>query len=851
MLSLTLAYFLNDQQTARRLVNSLKSHIDFREILIDKNNEGPTLVEQVNDNDRWLLLLVSDGFLRSPNCMLRLQEVLRGDRSVLLVYVRSWQYDELTDEEGPVQISLADQTAVMHYVNHWEDRYIDLRTQEGELMAIGGSAFANYLRKIRETSTEMEELLYRLQEQTSCTEDELRAEDYKTLFFFADRPRLWEDFRDGSQTTADLSGIPGMGMLNTAERSASPEEEQSTDPLPLGADFAPTLEADNSLTDETVTSLPPVTPEEELSADADTGLASTEEFPLEPDTILEGLDASVVPIVPDAEVIPMPGISPASPPEGGEAPPEPDAEAAEEAQQLIAAAWSAFDANKAAAGLELLAEGRQIFPDHPGLHYNYALLLVSATEDVAASRAQLEALLDKCPDHPDALFLNGELAESSGAYHEARENWEQLSDTEPFYPDLNFRLGTLIEDHFPEEYLDAAAYLRRATKGEEATGVTFFRYARLLAGPIGRQKKAIRQLRKAIKRQPDLAEAHALLGQLLQEQGNASAAENARQTALRLNPALRTSPLESTRTEIPSDDPPVSEALAALKKDIARLEAELAERALANTTRQTPATASQTVFITGATSGIGQATARRLAAAGFRLMLLGRRKERLVALAEELHQHWQTETLILSADVRDRDRIRQLITDLPPAWQNIDVLLNNAGKAKGFDPVHTGNYEHWDEMIDVNLKGLLTLTREVSPRMVARGKGMIINVASTAGKEVYPNGNVYCATKHAVDALTYAMRLDLVKHGIRVGQICPAHVEETEFAVVRFDGDQERARIYEDFQPLRSPDVAEAIHFMVTQPPHVNIMDIVLQGTQQASSTVVDRSGRSRWREEE
>jgi NADP-dependent 3-hydroxy acid dehydrogenase YdfG len=176
------------------------------------------------------------------------------------------------------------------------------------------------------------------------------------------------------------------------------------------------------------------------------------------------------------------------------------------------------------------------------------------------------------------------------------------------------------------------------------------------------------------------------------------------------------------------------------------------------------------------------------------------------------------------------------------------VLINNAGKAKGVDPIHEGDLDHWDEMIDVNVKGLLYLTRAVSPDMVARQSGMIINVASTAGKEVYPNGNVYCATKHAVDALTRAMRLDLVKHGVRVGQICPAMVEETEFSLVRFDGDAERAKIYEDFQPLRSPDVAEAICFMVTQPAHVNILDVVLQGTQQASSTVVHRSGREQYR---
>ncbi|OAV45901.1 NAD(P)-dependent oxidoreductase [Lewinella sp. 4G2] len=256
----------------------------------------------------------------------------------------------------------------------------------------------------------------------------------------------------------------------------------------------------------------------------------------------------------------------------------------------------------------------------------------------------------------------------------------------------------------------------------------------------------------------------------------------------------------------------------------------------------------KTALISGATSGIGRATSVRLAAAGCRLILLARRTARLEELAAELDANYGTECHLITADVRDREKLSRKLSALPEDWKKIDLLLNNAGKAKGFDPIHEGDYDHWDEMIDVNLKGLLTLTREVSPLMVSRGAGTIINVCSTAGKEVYPNGNVYCATKHAVDALTYAMRLDLVKYGIRVGQICPAHVEETEFAVVRFDGDRQRAKIYEDFQPLRSRDVADAVYFMFAQPAHVNIMDVVLQGTQQASSTVVDRSGREKFK---
>ncbi|MCB0658542.1 MAG: SDR family NAD(P)-dependent oxidoreductase [Saprospiraceae bacterium] len=249
------------------------------------------------------------------------------------------------------------------------------------------------------------------------------------------------------------------------------------------------------------------------------------------------------------------------------------------------------------------------------------------------------------------------------------------------------------------------------------------------------------------------------------------------------------------------------------------------------------------VLITGATSGIGKATARLLAQSGYRLILTGRREDRLQQMKEEM-ESLGAECRTLCYDVRSYEACSKALESLPEDWQAIDVLLNNAGKAKGFDPIQEGQLTHWEEMIDTNLKGLLYMTRLISPGMVERHSGHIVNIASTAGKEVYPNGNVYCATKFGVDALTQAMRIDLFKHNIRVSQVAPGHVEETEFAEVRFDGDKERAKIYQDFNPLTSRDVAETILFIITRPPHVNIQDVLMMGTQQASSNFIDRSGR-------
>ncbi len=246
----------------------------------------------------------------------------------------------------------------------------------------------------------------------------------------------------------------------------------------------------------------------------------------------------------------------------------------------------------------------------------------------------------------------------------------------------------------------------------------------------------------------------------------------------------------------------------------------------------------KTALITGASSGIGYQTAKVLAEKGFQLIICGRRKERLDDLQAALKS---TTVHVLVFDVRSKQAVDEAISSLPEDFKQIDLLVNNAGNAHGLSTIQDGDTDDWDNMIDLNVKGLLYLTRAITPQMVARKSGQIINVGSIAGKEVYANGNVYCATKHAVDALTRAMLIDLNPHGIKVGSINPGMVE-TEFSVVRFKGDEERAKkVYEGLQPLTPLDVANAIGYMATLPPHVNISDLTILPTAQAAATVVKR----------
>jgi 3-hydroxy acid dehydrogenase / malonic semialdehyde reductase len=246
-------------------------------------------------------------------------------------------------------------------------------------------------------------------------------------------------------------------------------------------------------------------------------------------------------------------------------------------------------------------------------------------------------------------------------------------------------------------------------------------------------------------------------------------------------------------------------------------------------------------LITGATSGIGEATARLLSKNNFNLILCGRRAERLEQLRKELSA--VADLTLLSFDIRNRNEVAKAIASLSEEWKKIDVLINNAGNAHGLDPIQQGNLEDWDAMIDINVKGLLYVSHEVLPGMVEKKAGHVINIGSIAGKEVYPNGNVYSATKFAVDALTKSMRLDLNPYGIKVTGIHPGLLE-TEFSLVRFKGDKERAdQVYKGAVPLVADDIADTILYVLTRPPHVVIADLVVMPVAQASPTMVKRQG--------
>ncbi len=245
-------------------------------------------------------------------------------------------------------------------------------------------------------------------------------------------------------------------------------------------------------------------------------------------------------------------------------------------------------------------------------------------------------------------------------------------------------------------------------------------------------------------------------------------------------------------------------------------------------------------FITGATSGIGKACAEKFASDNYNLILTGRRKKRLKTIKKNIEKRYDIDVKILNFDVRNFVEVKSAINSLPDKWQNIYLLINNAGLAAGLDTIQEGKLEDWEQMIDTNIKGLLYVSKLIMPKMIKRKKGHIINIGSIAGKEVYPKGNVYCATKHAVDALTKAMRIDLLPYKIKVSQIAPGAVE-TEFSIIRLGNKQAASKVYEGYEPLHPEDIADACHYVASLPKHVNINDLLIMPTAQANAITIDK----------
>jgi len=873
---IALAYCIDNIKVAEEIDNRISQHTPFRfeHVYCKKTTSEPSVAERLNDFGGPILLIISDNFLKSAQCMKKGLSFLQNKGSqVLPIVATGYAKKEESGKVVRIPTDFERVSDIIQYINYWQDQYLDLRRQKRQLEGLDEENFNAHLKVMREISSEAGEFLRLLRNMEYVHYEQFATDHFKTFFEFVNALPTWESFREVDEEQAvspepapaedeiDTSGIPGMDMLD--KRAAeTPEETNAAEQ--------------------------PEIKEEEEEEEQMTELAREEEIEEETEEEAE--------------------------------------EEEEDISEVIETSRRYANAGEWNRSIAVLSNAVEEHPDHTYLRYRYALMLAQREERIPDAMAQLYQILEVEPDNPHVQFLMGELAELRGNFSKARQYYERVAEKHPEHPDIFYRLGVVIANHYSDENEKAAGYFKRAFEKDPDNVDAIYQYAMLVGESLDRPEEAMQYFQRVLQKQEDHPFANYDLALIYHRLGETEQAREYYLRAIHINPELQTeendvafnlkeemtesssqpelkqadmewsvpppekgqeteetekvkeekeeaisaagSPPQSTdngtdkeakteqaaepEMEAEEEQEPQLEAEAEsdpiqdLKENIRRLEEMLSKRkvAAAKPEKEKPGSG-KIVMITGATSGIGRACAKEFAENGYRLILTGRRQERLDHLKGIFEELYDSEIRTLCFDVRNVDEIKEVFQDkLDFEWRQIDILINNAGKAKGFDPIHRGRLEHWEEMIDTNIKGLLYLTRAVVPYMIKRRNGHIINLASTAGKEVYAKGNVYCATKFAVEALTKAIRLDLLKYNIRVSQVSPGHVENTEFAEVRFDGNEEKAKIYEDFVPLNARDVAGAIYFIASRPRHVNIQDILMTGTQQAGSKDVDRRGR-------
>ncbi len=839
---IALAYCADNTAAAAQLTQPLQSAgYAFDHVAGHRDAVEKPLCERLEAVEGRVVLLITDNFLKSTNCMSGALRFMQNHAARILPVVTDGV--AMDEETGAVASAVPTHfervSDIIQYINYWQDRYLDVRRQKRHLEGIDEEGFNAHLRIMRDISSEVGEFLRLLRGAEFVSLAELQASNFERFFrFTGDQDSIWNFKYEGpvSRPTAE----PPTPSADAPELAAVPTsevlEELISEPhLPL-ADI-PGLNLLGGITEEEARLV-----EDDL-AKAHEDLEQYFEVP-----------------APEPEAAPPVAAEPnegSSAPESAQvhapetAPPSPE-EIRAEVSRIIQESSQLAAMGKKEDSLALLTRAIADYPGEPELRYPYALALVQNTDDMAEAFNQLEVLLETQPEHTEGLFLMGELAEMRQDHIYAKAMYERLIELSPTHVEAWFRLGAVYLAHFPGKEAQAAGCFERAARLAPRHADAHYQLG-LLAAEAGQGEKAESAFRQTLTIQPGHPFAWYDLALLYHRRGDAENAWIAYQNAVVNNPELKTPQNDMAfeyhraargvkAAEIIEKE---QSALVEMRENLNRLEALLREREEElQQLMAKPAPPDQTALITGATSGIGRATAFLFAQHGYRLILTGRRAERLEEVRAQLETEFNARVRILALDVRDAAAVQHAIDGLEPEWAVIDILVNNAGKAKGLDFIHEGKLEHWEEMIDTNIKGLLYVTRAVTPGMVARRSGHVINVGSIAGKDTYPKGNVYCASKAAVDALTVSMRQDLYTHNVRVSQVSPAHVEETEFALVRFDGDAERAKIYEDFKPLTSRDVAEAIYFMASRPAHVDVLDIVMGGTQQAGVLLIDRSGR-------
>lgn len=922
MTKIILAYCLENQIIADKIIHALSSNVDIDKVVFTDTHGIDELQKHAENDTSKVLLLVSDNFLKSDVCMNNALRVIQeiGNEKRLMPIVTEGVYLNDNGQTYTVPTSFERVSHVIQYMNHWQDAYLELRRLKP---AHDDDEFSEKVRVVRTISSEIGELLRYLRAMEFFNFNQFEESNYIILYralglnVFNNKSRadskeveMENSFSNERSENSLRSNENGIGaFLSIHSESNNPvadnSDELENSHFTLDAliddinksELAKNAHSDNNPPSNFNHIIDEVVNEDSIMADkitestdnmsneeiqnifnddskenADTDLENifNQESSETPPQYSDALDLNKAENTQEMDVEidekeTIPSTFESKPEDieeeetiknevsrifnevenaanqdagfefdstaksdGNE---EEMAELSEENKSTIVMESSSETPDSTTTKVENekfvnteenksgLVEAKAALSKDPldnELRYTYAAELVNHHR-FQDTIEQLEILIENDRTHVEAYILLAYAAEQSGDYLLSLSCLEKVTLINPSYPGIFYKLGMLINEHFKSQKRKALHYFKEAVAHDPENADAHYQLGKIELEQSSDFNKIIEHFNNAITFNPQHAHAAFELAKAYYEIGDKENAALSYLKAYENNSQFKTKINDEIfRYEVPVPEPE--------KPDI-------------NDN-------GMTVLITGATSGIGRATAEIFAQQGYRLILTGRRADRLNEVKEHFESEFKNKNQILNFDVRSLDSVKKALDSIEEDWKNIDILINNAGLASGLTPIHEGDIEDWEMMIDTNIKGLLYMTRAIAPQMVARRKGHIINISSIAGKEIYPLGNVYSATKHAVDALTRATRVDLHKYNIRVSQVSPGAVEETEFSLVRFHGDAEKAKIYEDYQPIKASDVAESIFFIASRAEYVNIQDITLMGTQQAGANWFDRSGR-------
>ena len=857
MNNLTIGYNEADKFIAQEIKQSLEQVGIIVNLIPSNLPGGEYLFDRLKTNTGKSLILISNNFLKDSNSIYNAfdtcKSLMEQNQLLSVICPNLAIVDGKVDKSATKIEKIGD---MIKFMNYWQEKYLDIRKglRKDDLNASEQQLLSEKLNIVRPISSEMGEILRLFKVHKAAYLEELRASSYSAIFNLLNNQSAHRQLKEGLESGLYKAKLAEGILLNSQSESVEEtvvvEEELVEDMVNL--DSIPGMSLlggrssfENGINNSSDSEIS--TPELESPSEVD--FRETESVDTNDSSPIHSDDSKHLSKIFEEETNPEDNLLEPNVPTVSTKELESDSksndfdeedddfDADDLLKEFINKENEKFEADYLIQAIALFQEDKRdeafslIELGIKKTQSGYAAIkwidfLIESDEQDEAYAFALQAL-EEDSFNEQLVYKIGMLELDRGRTADAIQRFEKVLGLDPEFEDVYYTLAILLIDHVPNSETRALKLLKRSIKFDNSNIDAQYRYALLLLEKFNEEGKGKKGLLKVLKRDPDHLFANYDLALFYHNKNEAEKALEYYIAAIENNEELQT----------PENDQAFGYSSGEAADSPYQTET-------AEYYKNKRSTKKGITLITGATSGIGKATAYEFASNGHDLILTGRRMDRLEAIGKDLEHTFNINTKILCFDVRSFDAVKEQLESLNDQWSKIDILVNNAGLARGLAPIHEGDIEHWETMIDTNIKGLLYMSRLISKQMVDRNHGHIINVCSTAGKETYPNGNVYCATKFAVDALTKAMRLDLYKFGIRVSQVSPAHVEETEFAKVRFDQDEEKAKIYNDFNPLKSSDVAETIYFISSRPPHVNIQDILVMGTQQAGSTFIDRSGR-------